>query len=142
MPLSCYHAFAQNLFLKINGDNLEKVLVCRDEAKAKLVSTPIVEGILQQIFGSEYAKMEPTIHDWLVSSLCIKLANPDLPDYSLLMMPEVRSIEALLKAYFKKQGHEIGKEGFKGIFTRNPKSRSSAVIPLEKPLSSIVYLRA
>lgn len=120
-PLSSYRALTYCLTQSLDKNALEKVLLCRDENRSEIVNTSVAKSALQQIFGSTFNKLDDFIVNNLVSGLCIRLAAPELPDYSLLLFPELRSLEAALKKLLKQQGVEFDKgEGFGKVFQVTP----------------------
>ena len=120
-PLSSYRALIYCLTQSLDRNALEKVLLCRDENRSEIVNTSVAKSALQQIFGSTFSKLDDFVVNNLVSGLCIKLAAPELPDYSMLLFPELRSLEAALKKLLRQQGVEFRKgEGFGKVFQVTP----------------------
>lgn len=122
-PLSCYKAFIYYLaeFLDLKG--LEQVLIRREDGNAGIIQPHVADNCLQGMIGTKaYNKLDKPIKDLLLSSLCIKLAAPELPDYSLLLFPELRAIEGALKKVLNHHGVTVGKDGFRAIFHKDESS--------------------
>jgi len=96
-PLSCYRVFTFNLAELLNLQGLEKVLIRQDDGKANVVQQEVARANLESIMGDAYPHLHDTAEKLLISGLCVKLAAPKLPDYCMLLYPELRSIEGVLK---------------------------------------------
>ena len=111
--LSSYRALIYCLTQSLDKNALEKVLPCRDENRSEIVNTSVAKSALQQMFGSTFSKLDEFVVNNLVSGLCIKLAAPELPGYSMLLFLELRFLEVALKKLARQQGVEFRKgEGF------------------------------
>ncbi|HEQ1856699.1 TPA: type II toxin-antitoxin system RnlA family toxin [Providencia alcalifaciens] len=96
-PLSCYRVFTFNIAELLNLQGLEKVLIRQDDGKANIVHQEVARANLESIMGAAYPHLHKTAEKLLISGLCVKLATPKLPDYCMLLYPELRSIEGVLK---------------------------------------------
>ena len=122
-PLSCYKAFVYYLVEYLNLKGLEQVLIRREDGSAGIIQSHIADSCLQGMIGTvAYNKLDRAVKDLLLSSLCIKLAAPELPDYSLLLFPELRAIEGALKKVLHRNGVPVGKDGFGAIFHKDEPS--------------------
>ncbi len=97
-PLSCYRVFTFNLAELLNLQGLEKVLIRQDDGKANIVQHEVARANLESIMGDAYPRLDVAVEKLLISGLCVKLAAPKLPDYCMLLYPELRSIEGALKS--------------------------------------------
>lgn len=116
-PLSCYRAFIFNISELLDLEGLEKVLIRQDDGKAEIVQQEVARTHLEAVLGDAYGKIHKNVEKLLISGLCVKLAAPDLPDYCMLLYPELRSIEGALKDKMKDIGMVVGKDGFGEFFT-------------------------
>ncbi|MEX3072139.1 type II toxin-antitoxin system RnlA family toxin [Vibrio alginolyticus] len=116
-PLSCYRAFIFNISELLDLEGLEKVLIRQDDGKAEIVQQEVARAHLAAVLGDAYAKIHQNVEKLLTSGLCVKLAAPDLPDYCMLLYPELRSIEGVLKDKMKDIGVVVGKDGFGTFFS-------------------------
>lgn len=118
-PLSCYRVFIFNLSELLDLKGLEKVLIRQEDGKAEVVQQEVARTYLKSVLGESYNKLHRNVEKLLVSGLCVKLASPNLPDYCMLLYPELRSIEGVLKDRLKSFGIVVGKDGFGDFFTKN-----------------------
>lgn len=96
-PLSCYRVFTFNLASLLDLQGLEKVLIRKEDGKANIVQQEVARANLESILGDAYPLLHATAEKLLVSGLCVKLAAPGLPDYCMLLYPELRTVEGVLK---------------------------------------------
>jgi len=118
-PLSCYRAFIFNISELLDLAGLEKVLIRQEDGKADIVQQEVARTHLKAVLGDAYEKIHQSVEKLLTSGLCVKLAAPELPDYCLLLYPELRSIEGALKDKMKDFGMTVGKDGFGEFFEHN-----------------------
>ena len=117
-PLSCYRMFIFNLTSLLDLNGLEKVLIRKDESRAEIVQQDVAREWLKGTFGESYTLLHVAVEKLLVSGLCVKLASPKLPDYCMLLYPELRAIEGVLKEQLYKLGIDAERD-FGGIFIKN-----------------------
>ncbi|CAM7025148.1 type II toxin-antitoxin system RnlA family toxin [Morganella morganii] len=118
-PLSCYRVFTFNLAELLNLQGLEKVLIRQDDGKASIVQQEVARANLESIMGDAYAHLHTTTEKLLISGLCVKLAAPELPDYCMLLYPELRAIEGVLKSKMSLFGMSVQQlSGFGPFFDR------------------------
>lgn len=117
-PLSCYRRiiFLLTDFLDLQG--LEKVLYRKDDSSASIVRKEMAEDYLRGFFPDSYDQLPKDIETLLISSCCVKLAAPQLPDYCLLLYPDLRSLEGILKLKMADWGMSVqdAKHGFGDFF--------------------------
>ncbi|RZR08149.1 type II toxin-antitoxin system RnlA family toxin [Vibrio vulnificus] len=118
-PLSCYRAFTFNVSGLLDLQGLEKVLIRQEDGKAEIVQQEVARTHLASVLGDSYEKLPLSVEKLLTSGLCVKLAAPELPDYCLLLYPELRAIEGALKDKMKDFGMIVGKDGFGEFFEHN-----------------------
>ncbi|ABV86603.1 type II toxin-antitoxin system RnlA family toxin [Shewanella pealeana] len=119
-PLSCYRAFIFNLTELLDLQGLEKVLSRQDDSKVEIIQQEVARSYLQTVMGDSYRHLHKNVEKLLVSGLCVKLAAPQLPDYCMLLYPELRSIEGALKGKMALFGLVVGRDGFGGFFEKIP----------------------
>ncbi len=96
-PLSCYRRVIFMLTDLLDLKGLEQVLCRKDDSSAEIVRKEMAEDYLKSIFTRSYIHIPEAIKKLLISSCCVKLAAPKLPDYCLLLYPDLRSLEGVLK---------------------------------------------
>lgn len=97
-PLSCYRVFTFNLSALLDLQGLEKVLIRQEDGKANIVQQEVARAYLESALGDAYPHLHTAAEKLLVSGLCVKLAAPNLPDYCMLLYPELRTVEGVLKS--------------------------------------------
>jgi len=96
-PLSCYRRVIFLLTDLLDLKGLEKVLYRKDDSSAEIVRKEMAEDYLKNVFESSYDHLPESVKKLLISSCCVKLASPQLPDYCLLLYPDLRALEGVLK---------------------------------------------
>jgi len=96
-PLSCYRRVIFMLTDLLDLKALAQVLYKKDDNSAEIVRTEMAEDHLKTFFPRSYEHLPQTVKKLLVSSCCVKLASPQLPDYCLLLYPDLRALEGVLK---------------------------------------------
>ena len=96
-PLSCYRRVIFMLTDLLDLKGLEQVLYRKDDSSAEIVRMEMAEDYLKGFFNKSYIHLPDSVKKLLISSCCIKLAAPKLPDYCLLLYPDLRSLEGVLK---------------------------------------------
>ncbi|HBU6367560.1 TPA: type II toxin-antitoxin system RnlA family toxin, partial [Citrobacter freundii] len=118
-PLSCYRVFTFNLADLLDLQGLEKVLIRQDDGNANIVQQEVARAHLECVMGNAYPILSRVVEKLLVSGLCVKLAAPDLPDYCMLLYPELRSIEGVLKQRMNNFGMLVQQDGFGPYFDKD-----------------------
>ena len=96
-PLSCYRRVIFMLTDLLDLKGLEQVLYRKDDSSAEIVRKEMAEDYLKGFFPRSYGDLPEAVKKLLISSCCVKLAAPKLPDYCLLLYPDLRSLEGVLK---------------------------------------------
>jgi hypothetical protein len=96
-PLSCYRRVIFMLTDLLDLKGLEQVLYRKDDSSAEIVRKEMAEDYLKSVFTRSYIHLPEAVKKLLISSCCVKLAAPKLPDYCLLLYPDLRSLEGVLK---------------------------------------------
>lgn len=121
-PLSCYRRVIFMLTDLLDLKGLEQVLYRKDDSSAEIVRKEMAEDYLKTFFPTTYDVLPEKIKRLLISGCCIKLAAPKLPDYCLLLYPDLRALEGALKALLSDYGMSAAQEDNKiGIFFDNNK---------------------
>lgn len=117
-PLSCYRRVIFMLTDLLDLKGLEQVLYRKDDSSAEVVRKEMAEDYLKGFFLRSYNDLPDAVKKLLISSCCVKLAAPKLPDYCLLLYPDLRSLEGVLKQEMSgyMMSVEDAKEGFGKFF--------------------------
>lgn len=117
-PLTCYRRVIFMLTDLLDLKGLEQVLYRKDDSSAELVRKEMAEEYLKNVFNETYVHLPESVKKLLISSSCVKLASPQLPDYCLLLYPDLRSLEGVLKELMNgyNMSVEDAKNGFGDFF--------------------------
>ncbi|PFG22966.1 RnlA-like RNase toxin of RnlAB toxin-antitoxin system [Pseudomonas lurida] len=117
-PLSCYQQLSYLLteILEINA--LESILFKKDENRSEFVCAEVAESVLKASFGTCFASLPITTRKLLLASLCVRLASPTLPDYCMLVYPELRSLEGAIKQRLSEKNLSHQEDSFGGFFAK------------------------
>lgn len=120
-PLSCYRRVIFMLTDLLDLKALAQVLYKKDDNSAEIVRTEMAEDHLKTFFPRSYEHLPETVKKLLVSSCCVKLASPQLPDYCLLLYPDLRALEGVLKELMSGYNMSVGDadNGFGDFFDVN-----------------------
>lgn len=123
-PLSCYRRVIFMLTGLLDLKGLAQVLYKKDDNAAEVVRKEMAEEHLKGIFPRTYELLPEQPKRLLLSSCCVKLASPQLPDYCLLLYPDLRALEGILKGLLSE--HEMyvaeAEHGFGDFFDVDKKS--------------------
>lgn len=125
-PLACYRRLIYLLTELLDLKGLELVLYKKEESSAEIVRKEIATDYLKlQLPCLE--RLPDSIKKLLLSSCCVKLASPKLADYCLLLYPELRALEGILKQNMSYNGMyvEDAEHGF-GTFLDFDKTSGKA----------------
>jgi len=117
-PLSCYRHVIFMLTDLLDLKGLEQVLYRTDDSSAEIVRKEMAEDYLKGFFPRSYIHFPDSVKKLLISSCCVKLAAPTLPDYCLLLYPDLRSLEGVLKQEMSgyRMSVEDAENGFGSFF--------------------------
>jgi hypothetical protein len=119
--LFTYRKITYLLSALLDLSGLQQVLRMTEEDASLIVKKEDAQKFLRSQIIDSYDKLPRIIRDMLVSGCCIKLASPQLPEYSMLLYPELRSLEGALKSILSEYGmHSDGeKHGIGSFFSVN-----------------------
>lgn len=118
--LFTYRKITYLLSALLDLSGLQQVLRMTEEDAALIVKKEDAQNFLKSQLIDSYDKLPRIIRNMLVSGCCIKLASPQLPEYSMLLYPELRSLEGSLKSILGEYGMNTGeKHGIGGFFSFN-----------------------
>ncbi|EKO3562711.1 TPA: type II toxin-antitoxin system RnlA family toxin [Vibrio fluvialis] len=72
----------------IEKSNIEDVTILHEEVACSYI---------EKCLPNAYPRLEETYKDLLVASYCVKLASPNLPEYSMLLYPDLRVLEGVIR---------------------------------------------
>jgi hypothetical protein len=98
-PLFVYRELIYLLSELLDLAGLQNVLSRTDDNTAAIVRSEVAKDYLKEHLSNSYQKLPKIIENLLVSGCCVKLASPKLPEYSLLLFPDLRALEGVLKQH-------------------------------------------
>jgi hypothetical protein len=120
-PLSCYRRIVYLLSALLDIAGLEQVICRKDDGVAEIVRKEMAEDYLKKFFERSYDFLPALVKKLLVSGCCVKLAAPQLPDYSMLVYPDLRALEGVLKEELIGYNMSVAeaKDGFGDFFEKS-----------------------
>lgn len=97
-PLTCYRKLVYLLTDILDLAGLELVLSRQDDNATVLVRKEVAAEYLKAALPNSFQNLPGITRDLLVSGQCVKLAGPSMPEYSMLLFPELRSLEGAIKS--------------------------------------------
>ncbi|WP_339330529.1 type II toxin-antitoxin system RnlA family toxin [Aeromonas hydrophila] len=107
-PLSTYRHLIYLLSELLDMAGLENVLNRTEDGKnTEIVRTEVALDYLKMKLPKSIDLIPEGTKRLLLSSLCVKLSAPQLPDYSMLLYPELRSLEGAIKSVMADKGLDV-----------------------------------
>lgn len=97
-PLTCYRKLVYLLTDILDLAGLELVLSRQEDNATVLVRKEVAAEYLKTALPNSFQNLPGITRDLLVSGQCVKLAGPSMPEYSMLLFPELRSLEGAIKS--------------------------------------------
>lgn len=95
-PLFVYKKLSYHLVDILELWGIEKVLSRKDDNRTEFISHDVAAHTLKSIIPDAYDKLPDALNKLMVSGMCISLASPAMPDYSILLYPELRALEGCM----------------------------------------------
>lgn len=129
-PLCSYRFFIYLLSDLLDLSGLEKVLCRKDDGVAEVVRPEFAIDHLKGAISCNFDDIPKKVRDLLISGCCVKLAAPVLPEYSMLLFPDLRALEGVLREKMLSFGMSVGEadHGFGDFFDV---SRGNATLKTE-----------
>ncbi|HCA9874633.1 type II toxin-antitoxin system RnlA family toxin [Klebsiella quasipneumoniae] len=126
-PLTCYRKLVYLLTDILDLAGLELVLSRSEQNSSVVVRREVAAEFLKKMLPNSFENLPGFTRDLLVSGQCVKLSCPSLPEYSMLLFPELRSLEGALKAKLGDFGFDSDGNDFGYFFDFDPQSRNYAL---------------
>jgi hypothetical protein len=118
-PLSCYKQLTYLITDILDLTALECVLFKKDDNRSEVIRPEVAEEFLSVKLGGAVTRIPGVTKKLLVSALCVRLASPQLPDYCMLLYPELRSLEGAIRQKLAEKGMEKQEDTFGLFFERS-----------------------
>lgn len=96
-PLFCYRKVIYLISELLDLNGLQTVLSRTEENTVAIVRDEVARDYIKNCLEDSYNELPAAIERLLVSGCCIKLASPSLPEYSMLLFPDLRALEGVLR---------------------------------------------
>lgn len=120
-PLFSYRRAIYLMSELLDLAGLQSVLSREESNTATIVRSEIAKDYLCTQLSDSYEHLPQSVQELLLSGCCVKLASPNLPEYSMLLFPDLRGLEGVLKDELSGYGMIVGEaeHGFGSFFTVN-----------------------
>ncbi|MEI6334647.1 MAG: type II toxin-antitoxin system RnlA family toxin [Methylococcaceae bacterium] len=96
-PLFSYRRIIYLMTELLDLSGLQAVLSRTEENTAAIVRIEVARDYLKTQLSESFDSLPSTIQSLLISGCCVKLASPRLPEYSMLLFPDLRALEGVLR---------------------------------------------
>lgn len=131
-PLTCYKRLIYYISDLLNLSGIESVLMKSDSSRAEVLNLGMAEFHLKSQLGEDiFEQFNHSIKSLLLSSFCVKFSSPKLPDYCMLLYPEFRALEGMLKQKLLEYGLIASQcediDSFGGFFVKKTPNESFSI---------------
>ncbi|OZS42487.1 type II toxin-antitoxin system RnlA family toxin [Photobacterium sanguinicancri] len=102
--LFCYRNITYLLSILLDQGSLLAVIERKSVDDKTILHEEIASEYIQRIIPNAYDRMDDTYKSLLISSYCVKLAAPKLPEYSMLVYADLRVLEGVIKETLMEHG--------------------------------------
>lgn len=117
-PLSCYRELTYLTADLLDLNALECILFKKDDNRSEVIRSEVAEQFLSQKLGACVERLPEATKKLLLSGLCVQLASPALPDYCMLLYPELRSLEGAIRQRLAENNLEDQEDSFGCFFDK------------------------
>ncbi len=110
-PLFCYRNFSYIISDFLDQETLFSVISKTDDNEKRIIHQEVAQGYIQRLYVISFPRMQEKYKDLLISSYCVKLSAPTLPEYSMLLYPDLRVLEGVIKEFLLKHGKATNSAG-------------------------------
>ncbi|NOQ35489.1 MAG: hypothetical protein GQ569_06285 [Methylococcaceae bacterium] len=103
-PLFCYRNVSYSLAILLDQESLLAVISRTSDEDKLLVRQEVAKVYIEKVYQHSFSRMESVYKELLVSSYCVKLASPNLPEYSMLLYADLRVLEGVIKETLMRNG--------------------------------------
>lgn len=95
--LFTYRNLSYSLSILLDQESLLAVVSCSSSEDKLVVREEVARLYIEQLYEKSFPKMQEIYKRLLISSYCVKLASPNLPEYSMLLYADLRVLEGVIK---------------------------------------------
>jgi hypothetical protein len=123
-PLFCYKNLSYSLSILLDQASLLSVISKTSDEDQLLVREEVACSLVKLIYPVSFDRMESVYQKLIVSSYCVKLASPKLPEYSMLLFADLRVLEGVIKETLMRYGKYTSSDNLDigHFFSCTPKS--------------------
>ncbi|MEZ9043203.1 MULTISPECIES: type II toxin-antitoxin system RnlA family toxin [unclassified Vibrio] len=96
-PLFCYRNLTYSLSILLDQAALQSVISKTSDDDRTIVREEVAQLFIEKEYSNSFSRMDAPFKNLLVSSYCVKLASPSLPEYSMLLYADLRVLEGVIK---------------------------------------------
>ncbi|WP_232611059.1 type II toxin-antitoxin system RnlA family toxin [Photobacterium phosphoreum] len=96
-PFFCYRNLTYSLSILLDQESLLSVISKTGDDDKLFVRQEVAQVFIENEYRNSFPRMEEVYRELLVSSYCVKLASPILPEYSMLLYADLRVLEGVIK---------------------------------------------
>lgn len=103
--LFTYKNITYSLSILLDQASLLSVISCSDGTPAMIREEVALEHV-EKVYAQSFKRMDPIFRNLLTASYCVKLSSVTLPDYSMLLYPDLRVLEGVIKLALTRYGND------------------------------------
>jgi len=103
--LFTYKNIAYSLSILLDQASLLSVLSCSDGTPA-MIREEVAREHVEKVYPVSFKRMDAVLINLLTASYCVKLSSVKLPDYSMLVYPDLRVLEGVIKLALARYGND------------------------------------
>ena len=103
-PLFCYRNIIYSLSILLDQGALLSVVIKTSDEDRILLKEEVACLYIEKLYEISFPRMLDVYKNLLISSYCVKLATPTLPEYSMLLYADLRVLEGVIKEVLMHHG--------------------------------------
>lgn len=109
--LFCYRTLSYHLSTILNQESLLSVVEKNSSEDRVILHEEVASQYVKKALPVAYDRLDDTYRNLLTSSYCVKIASPILSEYSMLLYPDLRVLEGVIKEVMAKNNLFTSSEG-------------------------------
>ncbi|HEJ9551717.1 type II toxin-antitoxin system RnlA family toxin [Proteus mirabilis] len=95
--LFTYRTISYCISILLDQASLLSVVEKNDNESRVIIHEEVASQHIEMLLPNSYSRLDDTYKNLLVSSYCVKLASPELPEYSILVYADLRVLEGVIR---------------------------------------------